>query len=145
MSIASIKTRVKTRLDELVTATVLGGATVTDIKKDPLSVDIKSYPHAFLMPPAVESEILDNRTNARSYTFDIMVLFQAENIASTDEVEEAVEAMLNAFDNNPTQDGTALGTVLPVASAPAPFQHGGKDMIMVVLQVKVTELVGLTF
>ena len=145
MSISTIKTALKTNLDALVTSTVLGGATITDIKKDPLSVDISTYPHAFLMPPAVESETLDNRTNLRTYTFDIMVLFKAVNLASTTALETAIESILSKFDNDPTLGGTALGGVLPVSSAPEPFQHNGQDLIMVIIQIQAKETVSLTF
>jgi hypothetical protein len=145
MSISSIKTQVKVILDTLVTDSVLAGATNTDIRKDPLSADIAVYPHAFLMPPSIESEAVDNRTVDRTYVFDIMVLFQAEDIAGTDDLEVKVEAMLDKFDNNPTCNGTALGGMSPAASAPEPFQHGGRDLIMVVLQIKAKDLVTLTF
>jgi hypothetical protein len=145
VSISTIKTALKNNLDALVTSTVLGGATITDIKKDPLSVDISTYPHAFLMPPAVESDVLDNRTNLRTYTFDIMVLFKAVNLSSTTVLETAIESMLSKFDNDPTLGGTALGGVLPVSSAPEPFQHNGQDLIMVIIQVQAKETVSLTF
>ena len=143
--IQNIKNAIKANLDALVTDQVLGGATITDIKKNPLDADIPSYPHAFLMPPGVESEVLDNRTNIRTYTFGIMVLFNAENLASTTELEEMVEAILNKFDNDPTLGGTALAGMLPVSSSPAPFQHNGKDLIMVEVQVQAKEYVTLGF
>lgn len=143
--IQSIKNAIKTNLDALVTDELLAGATITDIKKDPLAADIPSYPHAFLMPPAVESEVLDNRTITRTYTFAIMVLFNAENLASTTELEETIEDILSKFDNDPTLGGTALGGVLPVSSSPAPFQHNGKDLIMVEVQIQAKEPVSLTF
>ena len=145
MSLATIKQAVKTNLDELVTAVVLGGATISDLKKDPLDADIPSFPHAFLMPPSIESEVEDNRTLIRTYTFDIMVLFQAENITSSTDIEVAMEAILNKFDNDPTMGGTSLGGVLPVSSAPAPFQHKGKDLIMLIVQVQGKHHVDLTF
>ena len=97
------------------------------------------------MPPAVESEVIDNRTNGRNYTFDIMVLFKAEDIDTTAELEGIVEALLNKFDNDPTLSGTALGGVLPVSSSPEPFQHGGRDLVMVILQIQAKEIVSLTF
>ncbi len=145
MSINTIKTAIKANLDELVTATVLGGATITSIKKSPLSSDVATYPHAFLMPPAVESEVLDNRTNVRTYSFDIMVLFQAEDISDTADLEVKIESMLSKFDNDPTLGGTALAGVLPVSSSPEPFQHNGRDLVMVVLQIQAKEPVTLTF
>lgn len=145
MSIANIKAAIKTNLDNLVTDTVLGGVTETDIKRNPLNADVGSYPHAFLMPPAVESAALDNRTNLRTYTFDIMILFRAEDIDTTAELEIAIEAVLDEFDNDPTLGGTAQGGVLPVSSAPEPFQHNGRDLIMVVIQIQAKEDVALTF
>lgn len=145
MSIVSIKNNIKAKLDALVTDTVLGGATITDIKKDPLAADIPSFPHAYLMPPAVESEVLDNRTIIRTYSFAIMVLFNAENLSSTTELESKIESMLSKFDNDPDLGGTAMGGILPVSSAPQPFQHGGKDLIMVFLEIQAKEVVSLTF
>lgn len=145
MSLATIKAAIKTHLDDLVTAETLGGATQTDIKEDPLNSDIGVYPHAFLMPPSIESEVEDNRSIIRTHTFDIMILFQAEDLDTTAELESAIEAILSEFDNDPTLGGNAIGGVLPVTSAPEPFQHGGKDLIMVVLQLQAKELVTLTF
>lgn len=145
MSIATIKAAMKSNLDDLVTDTVLAGATVTDIRKDPLSADVPTYPHAFLMPPSLESSVIDNRTIMRNYSFDIMILFQAEDITGTAELETAIETIVTKFDNDPTLGGTALGGVLPVSSAPEPFQYGGRDLIMVVLQIQAKEVVSLTF
>ena len=145
MSIFTIKAGIKAKLDTLVTSAVLGVAVSSDIRKDPLQTDAGAYPQAILMPPAIESEVLDNRTIIRTYSFDVMVLFNAENIAGTADVETAVETMLSAFDNDPTLGGTALGGMLPISSSPEPFQHGGKDLIMVVLQIKAKDVVSLTF
>lgn len=145
MSAATIKNAIKANLDELVIAGTLAGATTTDIRRDPLAADIPSFPHAFLMPPAIESEALDNRSVIRSYNYDIMVLWNAEDITDTTTIEDDVENILGKFDNDPTLSGTAMGGVLPVSLAPQPFQHGGKDLIMAVVQVQAKQHVGLTF
>lgn len=145
MSISSIKAAIKTNLDALVTDETIGGATQTDIKKDPLAQDVGTFPHAFLMPPATESETVDNRTVVRTHTFDIMFLFQAEDLDTTAELETTIETILSKFDNNPTLDGTALGGILPVSSSPEPFQHGGRDLVMVVVQIQAKETVTLSF
>jgi hypothetical protein len=145
MSISTIKANIKTNLDELVTSAVLGGATTTDIKKSPLSADIPSFPHAFLMPPSSEDNTSDNRTNVRTYNFDIMILVNAENLASTTELETMIESILNKFANDPTLGGSALAGALPVSSAPEPFQHNGKDLIMAIVTIQAKELVTLTF
>lgn len=145
MSIQLIKNAVKTNLDALVTAETLAGAEITDIKRSPLAAETPAFPYAYLMPPAVSSEVLDNRKNLRTYTFEIMVLFKAVNLASTTELEEKIEAILTKFDNDPTLGGTALGGVLPVSSAPEPLQHNGKDLIMVIIQIQAKEPVLLNF
>lgn len=145
MSLATIKAQIKTNLDALVTDTVLGGATQTDIKQDPLSNNIGTYPHAFLMPPATESEVLDNRSVLRTYTFSILVLFQAEDLDTTAELETAIESILAKFDNDPTLNGQALGGVLPVTSTPEPLQHGGKDLVAVEILLEAKTPVTLTF
>lgn len=145
MSIATIKNNIKSNLDALVTSGVLGSAIITDIKRDPLSADFPSFPCASLMPPALQSEVLDNRSVLRNYTFDIMVIFQAEDLSSTTQLEEKIESIINYFDNDPTLGGAARGGVLPVSSAPQPYQHNGKDLIMVVIQIQAKEDVTLTF
>lgn len=145
MTAILIKQAIKTNLDELVTATILGAATITDIKKDPLAGDITSFPHAFLMPPSIESEPLDNRTNLRTYTYDIMIIWRALNIEDSTTVEDCIENVLDKFDNDPTLSGTAIGGTLPVSMAPQPFQHGGKDLIMAVIQIQAKHHVQLTF
>lgn len=146
MSIQLIKSEIYTKLQGLVVDGTLAGATVTDIRKDPLAGNVPNFPHAFLMPPAVEGEILDNRTIIRSYTFDIMVLFKSEDIASTSQVEEKIEAILNEFDNDPTLNGTAAAGVPPTSSSPAPVNHAnGTSYIMAVIQVGASEDVSLTF
>lgn len=145
MSLTTIKAAIKTNLDELVTAETLGGVTMTDIKLDPLNSDIGSFPHAFLMPPAVESEVLDNRSVVRTYTFDVLILVQAEDLDTTSELETLMEAVLDKFDNDPTLSGTAQGGVLPITSAPEPFQHGGRDRIYFVLQLQAKDVKALSF
>lgn len=145
MSASLIKAAIKTNLDELVTASVLAGATTSDLKKEPLSADIPGFPWAFLMPPSIESEALDNRTNIRTYVYDIMILWHAENIADAATVETCIEAVLNKFDNDPTLSGTAMAGVLPVSLAPQPFQHNAKQLIMAVVQVQAKQHVALTF
>ena len=145
MSISTIKAAIKTNLDALVTDEVLGGATTTELKINPLDSDVGTYPHAFVMPPSTESDVLDNRGITRTHTFDIVVLFQAEDLTGVAELETDIESILGKFDNDPTLGGTAIGGVLPVSSAPEPYNHGSKDMIMVVIQLQAKELVTLTF
>jgi hypothetical protein len=145
MSLQNIKQAIKTDLDTLVTDGTLAGATMTDIRHSPLAADIPGLPHAYLMPPSVESDVLDNRTVLRTYSFQINILFNAEDLASTSDVENMMEAILNKFDNDPTLGNTAPGGMLPVSSAPEPTQHNGKDLILVVILLRAKEPVSLSF
>ncbi|MCR2833479.1 hypothetical protein [Parerythrobacter lacustris] len=145
MSATAIKEAIKANLDELVTAETLSGCSTSDLKKDPLAGDIPAFPWAFLMPPSIESEALDNRTNLRTYNYDIMILWNAEDVEDATTVEEGMEAVMQEFDNDPTLSGTAMGGVLPVSSAPQPFQHSGRDLIMAVVQIQAKQHVSLSF
>lgn len=145
MSIQTIKNGIKTNLDALVTSSVLGSAVITDIKRDPLAADFPAYPCAILMPPSTESEILDNRTLVRSYTFNVMIIVQAENLSSNTELEEMIEDVLDKFDNDPTLGGTANAGIPPTSSAPEPFQHNGRDLIMTIITITAKETIDLTF
>lgn len=145
MSATTIKQAIKANLDVLVESEVLAGASSSDFRKDPLAADTPGYPYAFLMPPSIESEADDNRTNIRIYTYDIMVLWDAENIEAAETVEADIEAILDVFDNDPTLSGTAMAGVLPVSSAPQPFQHSSKSLIMAIVQIQAKQFVSLTF
>lgn len=145
MSISTIKQAIKTHLDQLVTDGVIAGSASMDIKKSPLSADIPVFPYAYLMPPSVASESLDNRSNLRTYTFSILFIQNAENITTTDEIETMIEDVMDEFDNDPTLGGTARGGILPVSSAPVPLQHNGKDMITFVVALEAKADVDLTF
>ena len=145
MSISTIKAQIGINLANLVTDGVLAGYTATDLKHDPLKADIPNYPHAYLMPPAVASQVLDNRSVLRTYTFDITVIQNAENINTSDEIETLIENIMNEFDNDPTLGGTALGGVLPVSLSPQPYQHSGKDLIMFIIRLEAKADVSLSF
>jgi hypothetical protein len=145
MSAVAIKQAIKANLVALVSSGVLKGIAMSDLKKDPLAADIPAFPYAFLMPPSIESEALDNRTNIRTYTYDIMVLWNAQNITDATTVEDDIEGILDEFDNDPTLGGTAMAGVLPISAAPQPFQHAGKDLIMTAIQIQAKQHVSLTF
>ena len=145
MSISTIKAAIKTNLDELVVSEVLAGASVGEMKINPLDADIAAYPHAFLMPPSVQSEVLDNRTVTRTYTFTILTLFKGEDLEETADLETKIESVLSKFDNDPTLSGTALGGVLPVSSAPEPFQHNHTQLVAVEFNIEAKEVVSLSF
>jgi len=141
---STIKNQIKAELDELVTATTLAAATISDIRKNPLD-EAAPYPHAFLMPSAIESEILDNRNITRTYTFTIMVVSKAEDITSTTQIEVLREAILDKFDNNPNLDNLAEGGITPLSSGIEPYQHQNVNLIIFDVILKITTVKLLTF
>ena len=143
--ISDIKAAVGAHLTDLVTEEVLAGATITEIKKSPLAAETSAYPWAYLMPPSVESETLDNRSITRTYTFDIMVLVRGEDLPDTPYMEELAEAIMNKYDNDPTLGGTARGGLLPVSSSPTPYQHNGQDLMMIIITIQAKADVTLTY
>lgn len=144
-TIADIKNSIKSKLDELVVATILGGASESDYVKDVLGADIPAYPYAYLMPPSTSSTAVDNRTLLRTYNFAILVIVKAENISSSTEIETLQENIMNKFDNLPTLNGNADGGVLPASSEPEPVQHQGKQLVIFTINLVVNKTQTLTF
>lgn len=145
MQSTDIKNKIKALLDGLVTSEVLGEVQMDDFKKSVLDRDYANYPAAVLTGPATTSEYLTNRDNIRTYTFEIIVLQNAENVSSSTEIEELVEAILNVFDNDPTLTGSANGAVEPSASSPAPAMSRGKTFIGFVISLKARAIINLNF
>lgn len=144
-ALSILKDAIKTQLDALVTATTLKGASEIDLRKDPLAEDIQAFPWAFLMPPSTESDLVDNRTVLRTFTFAIMVVEKTENITSNTQLETLLENVLNQFDNNPTLGGAADGAVYPATSAPEPINHLGKNLTVFYVTLKCNRTQSLTY
>lgn len=118
-TIGIIKTAVKTHLDTLKTAGTLGQVIVDDFKTNPLGglyKNISAFPAAIVSTPGIASEYETNRDNLRAYTFEILVIFKGENVSSITSVEDTMESLLNAFDNDPTLGGAANGAVSAASS-----------------------------
>ena len=144
-NIQTIKDNIKTVLDSLVTDGTLKAADEMDIRKDPLDGAIDGTPHAYLMPPSIESDTVDNRTVLRKYSFARMVVENAENVNGTSQVEQLIEKMLNKFDNAPTLSGAADGGVSPASSSPTPYQHNSKNLIVFFITIVVQSTQSLTY
>lgn len=144
-AINDVKNKIKAKLDTLV-PTYLKGVTLTDIKKDPLDMEIQSYPHAFIMPPAIQTvDWEDNRSVIRDLVFTIMVLQKQDNITTTSEIEDLMQAMLDVIDNSISFDGVAIGGVFPTSSFPEPFVHGGRSLVVFDIIIKARVLQTLTY
>ena len=132
--IHTIKNNIKANLDALVVDGVLGEVQVDDYKLGVFDRNIARYPVAILTTPSIESRVDTNVENLRTYTFDIMFLINAENVAAVTEVEDLIENILNKFDNDVTLKGaTAIGSadggVEPSTSTPEAVTSGGKTYI----------------
>ena len=130
----------------LTTKLQLGSLTLADIKRDPLDTDIQRYPAAFIMPPAIQTtEWLDNRTVQRELTFTIMVIQKMDNINTTSEIEDLMQAMLDVIDNSISFDDVAQAGVLPTSSFPEPFIHNGRSYVIFDIIIKARVLQTLTY
>ena len=149
MSIVGAKNRIKTLMEQLVTSEDLAGVTSMSFNHDPFDFETQKYPHAFITPPPVSVEVLDNRTLQYNCQFTIQFLVQGEDIAHDDEtnIETLIQIILTKLANDPTLDNnaTAGSEIVISANAPTFSQHKKKDFISfdVILEAQVTE--DLTF
>lgn len=144
-NIQTIKAAIKTELDALVTATTLGKAVSQDFKQNPLDQEHSAFPVAVLTPPSIENEILDNTSNMRTYEFGVVLIEKPENLTSSTDLEQTIEAIMNHFDDHITLDGQACW-VEPASSSPAPIDYHGKSLIVteILLRVKVDRTISVT-
>lgn len=145
MLITDIKTKIKAKLDALV-PTTLGEVFVDDFKDTAIfDRDYGAYPVAVMTSPSLENAAETNRDNLRRHIFNILVIFKGEDIATAYDVENVMETLLDAFDNDPTLTGTADGGVEPSTSTPEPIVSRDKSYIAFVLTVKAKAIKSLTF
>ena len=143
--INDVKNAIKTRLDTLV-PTYLKAVEITDITRDPLDMDLQSYPVAFIMPPAIATvELYDTVNVLRELTFTIMVIEKMENVSTTSQVEDLMQVMLNTIDSSITLGGVAVGGVQPTSSFPEPFIHNARSLVVFDIIIKARTLTTLTY
>lgn len=113
----TIKNAIKTNLDALVIANTLKEAQVDDFKVSNIfDRDIAQFPAAILMTPSMESDILTNKENTRTFIFEIVIIEKGENVTSATQIEDLRDAISNKFDDDPTLGGAASGGVEPALS-----------------------------
>jgi len=146
----TVKNRIKTILDNLKTDGVLGDVQMDDFKKSVFARDVPAYPVAILTTPAIESAADTNRSNLRTYTFDVLVLSRAEDVTDSAEIEDLIENILNEFDNDPTlkagsATGIADGGLEPSASSPEAVSSGERSYIAFTVTLRARATRDLTF
>ena len=143
--ISTIKNAVKTKLESLVPAT-LGQVVVDDFKQADFSYkDIGKYPAAVLSSPSLEGSAETNRDNLRTHTFTIGIIQKGENVQSATDIEEIMEAVVDAFDNDPTLGGAAPGGVDPSSSTPESLSSVDGSFVVFTVTVKARALKTLDF
>jgi hypothetical protein len=141
-----VKGKIKDKLDALVTSGVLKCVIVDDLKKNPtLDRDIPSFPAAVLVSPSSEGAYSTNRSNIRTYTFAITIVQKTENIESNEDIEYLSDQILDAFDNDPTLGGTAVGGLDPSNSEPTSITSQDKSYIVFTVTLKAHADKTLTF
>lgn len=132
----TIKNAIKAKLDGLTPAT-LGEVQADDFKlANILDREIAKYPAAILTSPTVEAESLTNRDNLRTFSFDIAVVSKGENITTATQIENLRDALMKAFDDDPTLGGAADGGVEPAISPVEVITSRSKDFVVFVLTLR---------
>lgn len=142
----NIKLKIKAMLDALVTDETLRFVLIDDMRKSAaLDTDIPKFPAAILSSPSTDSGYSTNRENMRTYTFTVVIIQKGENIESSEDIEELSEAVLDAFDNDPTLGGLADGGMEPSSSTPEAMTTQDKSFIVFSITLKVHASKLLTF
>lgn len=141
-----VKGKIKDKLDALVTSGALKCVIVDDLKKNPsLDRDIPSFPAAILVSPSSEGTYSTNRSNLRTYTFVISIVQKTENIETSEDIEYLSDQILDAFDNDPTLAGSAIGGLEPSSSTPESILSQDKSYVVFTVTLKAHADKTLTF
>jgi len=130
-SLASpIKEKIISDLEALIDDGILGEVdSIEWTKPDVYSMDIAKFPVAIIGPGEVKSDAADNQNNIRTYQFQVFIMQKAENMTGDSDVEDVLDAILNALDTDFTAGGTAVGGILPVESVTGKVISGDKVYI----------------
>ncbi len=145
MMIQDIKNKIKAKLDAMVTAGTLGEVQMDDFKVGIFDREFAKFPAAVLTSPSVVGEVYMNTMNQREHTFNIVIIEKTENITSATDIENLMENIMNAFDNDPLLEGKSDSGMLPAVSSPEPVVSGSKSYIAFVITMKAKAIKDLTF
>lgn len=139
-----LKIQILADLQALVTSGVLGLAESIDYKKDVWTADYSSFPAAVVLPPSITSDAEDNRNNLINYQFTILILQKAENIQTSTDIEDLIDAILQKFASDYTLAGIAQGGLLPPKIDSAPVNTPDKALVatLVILNAKALYTLG---
>ncbi len=130
----------------LKTAGKIGSYISDDLTPNPLTMDFPSYPCVVVGLPSQESDYETNRENLRTYEYPLMVIARQEDFAGdTKMFENFIDDISDAFDNDPTLGGAAVGAVAAAFTRPAPINNSTKDILVTFAIIRAKALVELTF
>lgn len=139
-----IKTQILTVLQSLVTSGYLNSFISLDKTPDPLNdTPIAGYPFAIVGMGPVDSAMEDQATNLRTYRYDILFVLNPETLVHQDtDVEDLIDAALNAFDTAFTLNGSAVGATVPPArvTGSGPITSGAKNLLVFVVRIEARTL-----
>lgn len=126
-----IKQQIIVRLQALVTAGRINSIAELDDNSNPFTIEPSAgYPLAIVAMPRVSSDFEDNRSNLRTYIFDMLFIISPETLADRAEgVEVIMDAILNEFDSTFTLSGAAEAAMLPIEVQTAPVSTGDKTYL----------------
>ena len=145
----AIKNSIEAILNSLKRQEVLADVQRMSPKKNLLSMDFSAFPVAVLPSAATSSVAYDNTDNLRTYTFQIWVLMNADDVENDSQVDDLIEAILNAFDNDvqlkgDEATGTAEGGSSPASSEPGPVEGTNYIAFSITIQAKALRQITLT-
>jgi hypothetical protein len=139
-----IKTQILVVLQSLVTDGYLNSFLSLDKNPDPLTDNATAgYPFAIVGMPPVDSNMEDNVSNLRTYRYDILFVLNPETLVHPDtDVEDLIDAALNAFDTAFSLNGVATGATVPPARVVSggPISTSTKSLLVFVVRIEARTL-----
>mgnify|MGYP001561014716 CR=1 FL=1 len=129
MSWVSLRAKIKTKLDGLVTTGTLGS--VMNGEQPAQGVEITAYPMAEIVRVQTDPDFLTNREDIQTYLFAINLYSRLEeNDYATVEtnMDSVIDTVIQAFLNDASLGGTADGRIQPVQSAASLVSWLGKPV-----------------
>lgn len=139
-----IKTQILTVLQSLVTDNYLNSFVALDKTPDPLNdTPVSGYPFAIVGMAPVDSAMEDQANNLRTYRYDILFVLDPTTLVYPDtDVEDLIDAALNAFDTAFTLNGAAVGATVPPArvTGSGPVSTSTKTLLVFVVRIEARTL-----